>query len=365
LAKLWSNHKIEFLNNHIVEEDSKALFELLKNSRNYDSVTVRPQKEYTPSQKRTLQDFYRGFTNQPPTEHDAKALANETQKAIQEALEKYHEMEKQIRDYPFCKPFEDAVQEIQRISKKETDWFFTQLQDCKDTLLMHKEEVLDPITTFLKSSQKSIFDQIKQFLSTEKDNLGLYLNKAAEVKTLQSVIQDPKCYLNSSLNNANTVFSSLKNELDNVKTQKKETLQQELNSLLSSSPPDIQQKPQFQTACNRAKHSLQDSTTIATWETALRTLADTIQKLQTPDQPSEQEPRPGSETDPPGQTVIPGNQTKPPIVNETITLTDLMVNFSKPLIENDHDIDGYIQNLTDALKKSIRAGKRIQWKKVS
>lgn len=367
LAKLWSNHKIEFLNNHIVEEDSKALFELLKNSRNYDSVTVRPQKEYTPSQKRTLQDFYRGFTNQPPTEHDAKALANETQKAIQEALEKYHEMEKQIRDYPFCKPFEDAVQEIQRISKKETDWFFTQLQDCKDTLLMHKEEVLDPITTFLNSSQKSIFNQIKQFLSTEKDNIRLYLNKGSEVETLQNVIQDPKCYLNNSLNRAKETFASLKNELDNVKTQKKETLQQELNSLLSTASPEIQQKPQFQTARDKAKQSLQDSTTISTWEASLHTLKDTIQELQTPDQPpeQEQEPRPGSETDPPGQTVIPGNQTKPPIVNETITLTDLMVNFSKPLIENDHDIDGYIQNLTDALKKSIRAGKRIQWKKVS
>ncbi len=276
-------------------------------------------------------------------------------------------MEKQIRDYPFCKPFEEAVQEIQRISKKETDWFFTQLQDCKDTILMHKVEVLDPITTFLKSTQKSIFDQIKQFLSTEKDNLGLYLNKAAEVETLQSVIQDPKCYLNSSLNHANALFSSLKNELDNVKTQKKEILQQELNSLLSTAPQTIQQKPQFQSAQEKVVRSLQDSTTIATWETALRTLEDTLQKLQTTTtQPIEQNPNPVLEADLPGQNEIPGESPKPPIVlKETIILTDLMVNFNKPLIENDQDIDGYIQNLTDALKKSIRAGKRIQWKKVS
>jgi hypothetical protein len=367
LAKLWSNHKIEFLKDHIVEENSKALFELLKNSRNHDSITVRTQKEYSPSQIRTLQEFYKGISNIATNNMDAKALARETQKAISEALEKYHEMEKQIRDYPFCKPFENAVQELQRVSKKETDWYFTQLQNCKDDLLQQKEEILEPIKAFLNSSQKSIFDQIQQFLQDEKDNITLYLSKKSDVEELQKVTSDPKCYLNNSLNKAKNIFTDLKENLDKTKASEKNRIEQKLQTLLSTIPQNIEQHSAFCTCRDKAISSLKESTTISTWDTALRNLEDTIQKLQTVTQNQEQISDPVPETGFTNKPQTQGDDTTIPTIvfKETILESELMVNFKKPFIENDQDVDTYIQNLAEALRTQIQKGKIIQWKKAS
>jgi hypothetical protein len=365
LAKLWSNHKIEFLQDLIVQEDTKALFDLLKNSRNHDSITVRTQKQYSTSQIRTLQEFYKGISNNATNDLDAKALARETQNAISEALEQYHEMEKQIRDYPFCKPFEDAVQSLQRISKKETDWYLTQLQNCKDDLLAQKEEILEPIKTFLNSSQRSIYDQIQHFLQEEKDNITLYLSKKSDVEELQKVINDPKCYLNNSLNKAKNTFTQLKNDLETTKACKKQKIEQELHTLLSATSQQIKQEPVFCAARDRAKNSLHESPNISTWDAALRQLENTIQRLQTATQNQEQISDPVPETGSTEQKENQSGATRQPILKETILESELMINFKKPFIENDQDVDTYIQNLTEALRRQIREGKKIQWKKVS
>jgi len=384
LAYLCAGGKVEVRESTNLLDD-KDLARALKNMATHGNLILDPQVEFTPSQIRGVKEFYSDYFEKVAHATEVKAIAKELQESFATQAIELDKLQSQSEQYPFLRVLVDIVTKLQAFQAKPYTWFMTELTQNEDAWFDYKEKTIDPIVKFMKGPQKSTFDKAKQVLTEQKANIDYV--EGTEYQQIKEFLVSATIFKGNAIQQLKSNTDALENKItDQVNAEREkaveliERLQAKLMGFDEYKLLDKDKQEQLVTEFARATDKLKQQTLIAMLRDEARQFEDhtysaQVQKLMTWSQPAPElvqvpvQAQPSSEPQP---DLFGGNTVKPtPTVQEPTLLTkkpeiksisakQIRVDYAKPWLASESDVEGYIEEYKKALLTAIKDGKHIQ-----
>lgn len=375
LALLCARGKVE------VRQDSNPLEgdnleRSLRNTNAHTTLVLEPQIEFSASQVRHLKEFFADFFDRPASCNEARALARETIDAIKELEIDLADLHGQKALYGFLSSLDGVMATLKEIAGKNASWFLTDLSRTSDAMLDTKEQIIEPLRRFMGSPQKAIYDQARQLVQEQEDNFS-YVS-TGEVEAIKALLTENKPWQGNRLQQAKPQLEDLQQAIANQLTSEKATAVSRLAELElrlqgSNEYDGLKPEQQAQLAAPfvEARQSMQGQKRIAMIRDQLRAFEDNqyaqlLLKLE-----RLARPQPVSAPIPPVSPPPAGNQgidyppppsVEPPKVAEPrlVSARTIKVDYSKPWLASETELDDYLRQQREAWLKEIQAGNRVQ-----
>ena len=176
LARLCARGKVDLrADGNLLEGED--LEKAISNTQWHGNVIVDPQADFTAAQVRAVRNFFGELFNKPARAGEAKALGYQMAEEMQALRQRLEKLLAQSAQYPFLEALQPAVDKLERIENKPYDWFLQNLSEYEDDLMDLKEDVIEPIQSFMGGGQKKVFLEAREFLREQGDNFA-YLDEA-------------------------------------------------------------------------------------------------------------------------------------------------------------------------------------------
>lgn len=366
LAHLCARGKVEVRDSTNLIDNADLASSLL-NTSTHPNLILDPQTEFAQSQVKVLKEFYQEYFEEVASPTEAKALAKEIQERF--ATER-HDLKKlygQTEKYPFRSAFNDVIQELGKLAAHDYAWFLTDLPNVSDDWLNRKEDLISPIRSFMKGSQSTIYDEARAFLTEQDSNLS-YLSNCPEHTKVNSVLSEPTIYKGSAIQSLKLNLDLLKQKLSALVEDEKgkayktiDSLKVKLSSYEQFSQLEDAKADQLLETFAVVKQEINDGVLVAVIRDRVRRfddddfqrLIDQLLALVRSQKP-EEAPTTGGQG---GGNDAPSELPKP---SETVSARDISVSFSKPELQNEYDIDSYLEQYRSALIEAIQSGKKVR-----
>ena len=337
-ASLCGTNKIEALHdsNQLYDDD---LIRSLKNSNSHSNIILQIISSIPPSQIRSLKTFIDDFFDHPPESTDARGLANEITNGFKELSNKLANYLSQSSNIPFLNILTGVKNTLETASEKDFNWIINDLSSMQDELLDQKENIVDPIIKFMEGNQKIIYEDARQFLLNNRDNLSSLDSKNA--RKITEILDDENCYKNNQIQNVNSLVTELETAINNARLSAVETSLSNANNLFDQ----IKSMNEYQSANEQIRLNIDNS---------FGDLQGTIKDTVTVDMVSVVLDRFTKETFPKLVSSLGGSS-----VTEVISSTAIKFKHTKSVLETEADVNEYIDEYKQALKEEISKGKRI------
>lgn len=372
LAKLCSRGKVEVRHDGNILEDND-LEKALLNSRDYSAIMLEPLMEFTQSQIRQLKEFCSEFFDAPvKSDIDAKALGKETEIRFAKKKNELLVMASQIAPYPFKDILKTPIECMQELTGKASSYYLANLNNFKDTLMDTKERVIEPVGQFVNGHLKILYDEVAQFMEQQKHNFS-YLD-SEDYKQVLTLINDKHCYKSVNIQQAKALKETLKSKLETTISEEKQLAGAALEELKTR----ILGMPEYQQLSSEQKMQVSCIFDSAMDEVIRQTLIAAIKELPNRFEDGEYkrllvkidgwvappaQPLPlTTASQPEIRGSVPSqSMTTPPIVKpEYISSKNLKVNYKKPFLSSEQDVEEYLAAYKATIMKEIKEGKRIQ-----
>ena len=354
-AKLHGRGKVEFTrDSNILEGDDLA--RALGSTHGYTNLILDPQIDFTAAQVRRLKEFYADFFDGPPQASEAKALGQETAAAFRIMAQELELLRNLATRYPFLSALKRPIDDLQPLIGKPYTFYLTELRQQEDRLFELKEGVIDPVRRFMSGSQRTIYDEARDFLQIQEPNLS-YVD-GGEAQEMRVILVDPACYQGNTM-------TRLKSLADGLRVQVQARVQQE-KERAGLAVEDRRQRlaalPEFKalTADQQAvlRQPFDELTRTLQVQTLIAVIRDELRRFE-----QERYPQllslmtdwlePEAEPEPAGEMIIAERI-------EYVSRHSLAVPFQKAWLADERDVDAYLAALKKALMEAIKDGKRVQ-----
>jgi len=350
-ARLYKRGKIELVQNSNLLDDGSVLNALL-NSSNYNYTLLEPQAEIDPRLVKELKQTYADAFNETCPHKEAKDVANAFKIKLAEMLVEINQLLMQKKDYPFLSSLETLSNILEKLTKKEYNYFLTSLSAFEDDLLDHKEKLLDPIKRFWNGEQKNIYDDIKKLVESNTANIGYV--EGDEFDTLKTLIHSSTPYKGDGVQLAKAAKDSLTKKVMEAIKKEKEIAVESTKKVLADlqgnyefNELDVYRQEQVLKPVQEKLSELEESRFIAVIRDIAHIVKDELynQQLNLIVQLSKPEDS-GN-----------GDVKEPPA--HYISLSNIKVNFPKTELKTEEDVDEYIETLRKKYKEHIKKNRRI------
>lgn len=328
--------------NPVVRTEAAAL---IRNTGKHQHTVVAPQKSYDQAKVAAFKKFCADFFDEGAVPSDPTELARFGRDKLAARREELNGFVTSRR-YPFVDQLSDVVTMLDHVVGKAVDWYFSDF-DKADELLEAKEELIDPIKSFLNGQQAEIFDEAQTLLSANTGNLG-YLPGSAD--SVQALLADPNAFRGSKMNKLKAAADALRGQIDEVVAEKRA----DVTAAIKARKEEILGSVYYADATAEARESVIgriDTILVRlVGETQIALILQTGSTFEQDDYPELLsrlvESRPGGGDDEP--------PSKPMVSVKTIQVSGV-----SGVLESETDIDNYLAALRDALVATLNDGKRI------
>ncbi len=373
LAHLCGRGKIEVRESTNLLDDSE-LARALRNTAAHGSLIIDPQVEYSQSQIRKVKEFYNDYFEKVAHATEVKALAKEIQVGFSEQAILLDRFLSQSSQYPFLRVLSPIVEELQDFKVKPYTWFMSELTADEDKWFDYKEKTIDPIVKFLKGPSKTVYDNARQLVETQKPNLE-YI-KGEEHQRIAAALADPDIYKGNAIQKLKEDSASLEKQLDEQVRKEREnalslveSLESKLKGFDEYKTLDSDKQELVCASFSEIKDKLNNQSLIAMIRDEVRRFEDEtysalVQRLMAWNQPTPETQKPketASDNSSAEQTSDSSQATEPePSTPQTIPVRQVRVDFRKPWLANDADVNEYIEEYKKTLLALIKEGKHVQ-----
>lgn len=337
--------------------EGAALAKALQNSHLLGNILLAPQVEYTQGQIRKVKDLYKELFDRPAEGTDARTLASEWTQDLRALATEIDGLRAQRSAYPFLAALDPLAERIHGMKDKPADWILTELPKLEDILLDAREDVLDPIRRFMSGPQKTIYDDVRDFLRTQQANLD-YVDGAG-ANRMRETLEDPACFKGDALQKLRSTLHDLKAAVDlKVLAERTAALAAvEDCATRLAQVPEVQSLPEDRRATlmedlDRHKTELSGIGSIA----VLRDRARMAQTQLLPDLLSKVARLTPAPAPPPGAAEPAAPAPQPA---EYVAAAQLRVAWPGAYLAEEQDVDRYVDELRKLLLAEIRKGKRV------
>lgn len=381
LAHLCGRAKVEVRESTNLLDDAE-LSRALRNTASHGNLILDPQVEFSQSQIRKVKEFYNDYFEKVAHATEVKALAKEVQEGFAEQAIELDKRLAQATQYPFLRALSPIVSELQELKSKPYTWFMSELTSQEDQWFDHKEKTIDPILKFMKGPNKDSFDEARKLLEDQKPNLEYV--EGEEPQSLREALVDPSIYRGAAVQQLKADCASLQQkietQIDAERNQAQaviEALKAKLLGFEEFQKLEADKQATLKGAFDEVESKVASQSLIAMIRDETRRFEDQryaslVQQLMEWNQPEPEkladpvesvEPKSPSEGQSSGSTenkveskAAVEKQHKP----ATISAKNIQVNFRKPWLADEADIDEYLAKYRDALLEEIRQGKKVQ-----
>ncbi|MCP4520726.1 MAG: hypothetical protein GY827_03375, partial [Cytophagales bacterium] len=310
--------------------------------------------------------------------NDPKDVANAFKGKIKDLLTSVNGLLNRKSQYPFLEKLSSLKDLLSTLSNQEYAYFITNLKEFEDDLLDMREDILDPIQTFMNGDQINIYDDIKKMAQGDVTNYD-YVQAEDERNTLTDFLANNVPYKGNVLRTAKAAMDALnqkvKERLEEAKQETITTIEETMSFLKEKEgfekiPPHQQQRVLsiFEEEVNRVQGlryiSSIEKTQLDVEKThkknQLALLLQYISQIEVYTPPI----TPTTVVNDPDNTVVekPTKEDKPTVSTpqkDIEYLEQISVKFNKQELMTEKDVDAYVKALQEVLKKEINNNKII------
>ena len=310
---------------------------------------------------RKLKEFYEDFFDCPPESNEARDLGKETGQKLQERLNTLQELKRNESLYPFLSELSEPITLLKEVTGKQYAYYLEGLLTQRDRLLDLKDTIIAPILSFWNGPQKTMYDEARQFLQGQSANFD-YLD-GDEAARLKEALSDKDVFQGSRMQQVRVLVESMRSKVTERVRQEKEEAVKAIRALqervaamdeVTALTPD------------QRKHALGDFD-IRIRQIEEQSLIPVIREKRRWFEEHEymsilsmiagwtvkEPPKPE-----PGKTGEEHVCKEPKI--EYVSRRSIQVDFDKPWLADEEDIEPYLDALRAALIKEIARERRIK-----
>ncbi len=220
IGMLYKKGKIE-AEQESEELDAQGLLNALFNNRWYANTLILPQIGISAE---PLMKLYQEFFDEPCPAHEPRDVV----KAFREKLKQEEGMVSSLlankTGYPFLASLAPVKERLEKYAARDNAWLLGNIKEYEDNLLDDKEDLIQPIKRFWNGEQKQIFDQLRVFVEGNQSNLEFV--DGDELTIINEAYKHPKPYAGDVMRKAKTAMDELQNKvLAKIKQEKAAALE--------------------------------------------------------------------------------------------------------------------------------------------
>lgn len=325
------------------------------------NLTLEPMDAFSTSDVLALKKLYQDLFGRTPMSSDGKGLGRETAEAIEELAKKVDGYLAVSEQYPLVGALVPFQQSLGKLRGQPASWYVANLcGKAGDDLADQKEDLFDPIDSFLSGAQREILDDARNYLTSEQANLEFADGELVE--KVRAATCSATIHRGGAAQALKTDLDRLKSEIRGCVAEERETAAKDLAAsldMLSSSKEFVEATVEAQDEVRAAFNALQARIAEERFIPTLMTLVGNFRngrytQLLERLYASRKQPKPDGLNEPGGSWNEGG--TGPVSV---VSLQALGVRFDRPVISSEADVDAYVNEMRDAMINAVRAGKGI------
>ncbi|MHA7126977.1 BREX system P-loop protein BrxC [Janibacter indicus] len=315
---------------------------IIRNTGKQPHTVVAPQKAYDATKVAKFKTFCTNFFDEGAVPSDSTELARFGKDKLAAKRDELNALVSSSR-YPFVGQLSAVVSLLDQVVGKPVDWYLSDF-DKADELIEAKEDLVDPIKSFLNGQQAKIFDEADALLKANTGNLG-YL-PAGSTDTVEALLADPNAFRGNKMNQLKVAVDALRGLIESKVSESRAAVRSRIESKLASlleEPIYISATAEAQKSVTRRVDivfaSLDGERLVAVMEqtgahfvsTTYPALVDELAKSANPSVP----------------------------VKPSVALSAIKVPSGPAFIQSETDLDLYLTALRAALVETLNDGKRI------
>ncbi|MDE7465373.1 MAG: BREX system P-loop protein BrxC [Muribaculaceae bacterium] len=359
LAKLYKIDKISFRHNGNPVDD-KNLYTLLTNSSNRQNVIVDVEETISNGKISKLKNLYRElFDDETCTAQGAK----DVHKAFIERLNKETlELRTLVNShrFEFIIPLKDVLSEMESLTKLSYPTLYSKESAIED-IIDAKEDVADPVKSFVRGRQFSIFESLNNLMQGNQANIK-YVEQGL-MDTLQEIFTSAEPW--DRMTEAKEVYEKIQTEISDRQKEERakllddiETKFNAVKALPSYSTLKPYQIKQIEAIFSAMKEGAEkerfignlianQSEVVKNYDRVLDSINRWVEENNKESESDKEEKKEGKDT---GAGTGSGSKPKPHKVRKVVNRQKAMtVSYPKPMLETKEDVEAYISSLRKQL----------------
>lgn len=162
----------------------------LRNTAKHPHAVVALQKVFDERKVRALRTFCADFFDEATAPKDPQELARHAGDRLRGKLDELKAWASGSA-YPFLKRLDGPVALLEAVVGKPDEWYLTEFTSG-DELLDAKDDVIDPVQSFLSGGQRAIYDDAAALFTASTNNLG-YLPAGSDSEVWR-LLEDPQAF---------------------------------------------------------------------------------------------------------------------------------------------------------------------------
>jgi DNA-directed RNA polymerase subunit F len=368
VARLYGLAKIEVsLDNKLLDESS---FErAIRNTTYHSRIIVQPVLEICATKIKRMKTVYADAFHKPVSTNEAKSLATEFSKAVDQKYIELQRYMERIDRFPFLEQLNPAVDLLRRLQNKTYDWYYSNLDEFEVELPDTIEHVVDPILSFMNGSQKSIYEDARKFLIDQQYNLP-YVG-GDEIEKLKDILGDKNCFRGNHMITAKELVGILSDKVERKLTELRQQKEQQLESYkrkLENIEGYAQLSQDRIDSVERELTSIQKQIQSITQISMINDrfsrfesydFLELASKIKNWGEVEETPPQLQDSKDVQTESETPPLHTPPVFKKKSITISTLKPRYSKTFLESQTDVEEYVQAFKAALLAELEKGNSL------
>lgn len=185
---------------------------LIRNTSKHQHTVAAQQKAYDQAKVAAFKKFCTDFFDEGAAPTDPAELARFGRDKLASRRGELSEIVSAGR-YPFVGQLSGVVALLDEVVGKPAEWYLGEF-DKADELLEAKEDLIDPIKSFLSGQQAKIFDAAQMLLNVNAGNLG-YL-PAGSADSVTALLGDSNAFRGNKMNQLKAAADALRGQTDDI-----------------------------------------------------------------------------------------------------------------------------------------------------
>jgi hypothetical protein len=339
--------------------DARLALENLKHSRQHGSVRVRLQEQFDVTKVNALKRFHQEFFDRPNEGTDARSVGQLSNEALSGEARDLGVLLDQASRYPFLESLRPVREQISTMAGKDYAYLLNHLGDFESTLLDAKEDLLDPIKTFMHGPQSKAYDEALSFLREEEANFADL--PPEDVQPLQDLAAAEAPFRGNVVPAAKAAVSKLREKIAALLAGERASA----SAVLDEHEAKLRKLPDFgklgEAEASRVllpSGEARSAVSTARFVTAIR---DRLNRYRTQDYPAQLALLAALAAPPPPKPDTgPGDTPKPePPPPTYIPASSLRPDCNLPFIGSEADLDRWLTALRSVAAEELKKGNRI------
>jgi hypothetical protein len=318
----------------------------LRNTQKHGHEILAPQKSFDERKVANFRKFCTDFFDEGNAPKDPLELARHGADKLGGKLD---ELKATISGskYPFVEQLGAPIALLEQVVGKPDDWYLNGF-NLGDDLLEAKENLIDPIQSFLHGAQRSIYDEAATLLSTHSSNLS-YLPQGSD-EPIKIALADPNAFRGNKMAQLKQATDHLRNQIDGIVATNRATVTAAVEGrkaellgghYYANATPEAQQ---------RVTQRIDQTLSRVATESQVALILQIGANFEASDYPSLLDLLAASPIEP---------DPEPTPQKQTVSVKTIAVPGASGVLESEEDVDKYLAALRSVLIHTLNDGKRI------